>query len=88
MSQNNAGNLILVLILLFVVFFIFQLLGILFLILKGVFYILFKFWYVFLFIGLVWYIVKKIQKLKNNSYNNKRVIDNDKTIEIDDYEVK
>lgn len=89
MAKYRSNNIVYFLIIAFVIFILFQLLGVLLLIIRGLFFIVFKFWYLFLAVGLVWYFSKKVKVPKKGT--RKYHVENNqdgKTIEINDYKVK
>ena len=88
MSRFDKRNLVYYLFVFIAVFLIFRFLGIIFFIIKGIIFVLFRFWYVFLILGGIWYINKKFKKDKRKETIYRIEKDDDKTIEIDDYEIK
>ncbi len=89
MPRFNSRNFVYYIFVFIAIFLIFRFLGIVFLIIKGIFFLIIRFWPVFLILWIVWYIYKKLKKKKNmEKENNIRYDDNDKTIEIDDYEIQ
>ena len=86
MSRFNTGSLLYYLFVFVAIFLVFHFLGIIFLIIRGIFFVVIRFWYVFLILGMVWYFTKKRKKKEEKIYRVEDG-DDDKTIEIDDYEV-
>ncbi len=89
MAKYRSNNIVYFLIITFIIFILFQLLGVLLLIIRGLFFIVFKFWYLFLAAGLVWYFSKKVKvpRKRTRKYHVENKHDG-KTIEINDYKVK
>jgi len=88
-QRNNSNSFVYFLIVALVIFLIFQFLGVLFLVLKGLAIIIFRFWYLFLAAGLILYFTRNKKSRKEKVYKVKNPGDK-KTIEIndDDYEVQ
>lgn len=87
MRRYNFNSPLAIFIILVIFFLIFQFLGILFVIIRGLFFLAVRFWYIFLGAGVLLYIIKKLKK-KKNTVNRIEDNNDNKTIEINDYKIK
>jgi len=86
MTRFNSGSIIFYILIFLIIYLVLHFLGLAFMILGGMIRIIFRFWFIFLGLAIGWYLYRKLKRKDSPGY---RVEDreDDKTIEIRDYEI-